>query len=113
MANDVDRPRKYAGAKHYAKVHTFRILTAVLAWVLIGLIFYYRPDWIKWGLRTGTRGIEAIGDSLPYPWGDRIEILLRELGGFIWLQITAVIVVLRMTLSILASGWRFGRRRDS
>jgi hypothetical protein len=39
-------------------VHSFRIITAVLAWVFIGFAFYYRPDWIKWGLRTATHGIE-------------------------------------------------------
>src|SRR3954464_5121807 len=79
--------RDYSGLKHHAKVHSFRIATAIVAWILIVGIFYYRPDWLKWGLRGATHGIEAIGDSLPYPWGDRIEIVLRELGGIIWLQI--------------------------
>jgi hypothetical protein len=42
-------------------VHSFRIITAILAWVFIGVAFYHRPDWIKWGLRTATHGIEAVG----------------------------------------------------
>ena len=64
----MDRPsRDYSGLRHHAKVHSFRIITAVLAWVFIGVAFYYRPDWIKWGLRTATHGIEAVGDALPSP----------------------------------------------
>jgi hypothetical protein len=102
--------RDYSGLKHHAKVHSFRIITAILAWVLIGVAFYYRPDWIKWGLRAATHGIEAVGDALPSPWGDRVEIVLRELGGFIWIQITALIILIRVTLSIVAAGWRRRRR---
>ena len=103
--------RDYSGLKHHAKVHSYRIATAIAAWVLVVAIFYYRPDWLKWGLRAATRGIESIGDSLPYPWGDRVEIVLRELGGIIWLQITAVILLLRVVLSSIAMAWRSRRGR--
>jgi len=50
----------------------------------------------KGALRAATHGIEAVGDALPSPWGDRIEIVLRELGGFIWIQITALIIFIRV-----------------
>jgi len=110
MPDIIDRKRDYSGLKHHAKVHSFRIVTAILAWVLIGVAFSYRPDWIKWALRAATPGIEAVGDALPSPWGDRIEIILRELGGFIWIQITALIIVIRVLLSIIAAGWRRRRR---
>ena len=103
--------RDYSGLKHHAKVHGFRIATAIGAWMLVVGTFYYRPDWIKWGLRAATHGIESIGDSLPYPWGDRVEIVLRELGGIIWLQITAVILLLRLVLSSIALAWRSRRSR--
>ncbi len=57
------RPRRdYTGLKHHAKVHSFRISTAILAWALIVAAFYYRPDLLKWALRTITHGIETIGD---------------------------------------------------
>jgi hypothetical protein len=102
--------RNYYGLKHHAKVHTFRITTAVLVWIGIVAAFYYRPEWIKWVLRTGTSGIETFGDSLPYPWGDRVEIVLRELGGLIWFQITALIIVFRVILSTIAMGWRYFSR---
>ncbi|HXO70342.1 MAG TPA: hypothetical protein VN838_15360 [Bradyrhizobium sp.] len=104
--------RDYTGLKHHAKVHSFRISTAILAWALIVAAFYYRPDLLKWALRTITHGIETIGDSLPSPWGDRAEVILRELGGFVWFQITLIIVAIRMLFSSIAMGWRFSRRGD-
>jgi hypothetical protein len=96
-------------------VHSFRISTAILAWGLIVAAFYYRPDLLKWVFRTITYGIETIGDStigdsLPSPWGDRAEVILRELGGFVWFQITAVIVVVRIIFSSIALGRRSSRR---
>lgn len=105
--------RRYSGLKHHAKVHSFRIATALLAWVLIGAAFYYRPDLIKQALRVGTHAIEAVGDAIPAPWGDRIEIILREVGGFIWLQITVLIIAMRIALSSFAGLWRLIRRRDA
>jgi hypothetical protein len=65
MPDIINRKRDYSGLKHHAQVHSLRIITAILAWVLIGVAFYYRPDWIKWALRAATRGIEAVGDALP------------------------------------------------
>ena len=103
--------RDYSGLKRHAKVHSYRIATAIAAWILVVAIFYYRPDLLKWALRSATHGIEAIGDALPYPWGDRAEIVLRELGGIIWLQITAVILLLRVVLSGIAMAWRSRRGR--
>jgi len=35
-----------------------------------------------------------------------------EIGGFIWLQITLIVVMLRVILSSLAGAWRLIRRRD-
>ena len=104
--------RDYSGIKHHAKVHSFRIVTAIMAWVLIVAAFYYRPDWLQWGLRTVTHEFEAIGDALPSPWGARIEVVLREIGGFVWIQITALIILLRLALSGIAMAWRHGRRRE-
>jgi hypothetical protein len=105
-AASVYQKRDYSGLKHHAKVHTFRIATAVATWLLIVGAFYYHPEWIKWGMRTITHGIETAADAIPYPWGDRIEIALRELGGFVWFQITLAIVSLRILLSSVAAVWR-------
>jgi hypothetical protein len=105
-AASVYQTRDYSGLKHHAKVHTFRIATAAAAWLLIIASFYYHPEWIKWALRNITYAIETAADAIPYPWGDRIEIALRELGGFVWFQITLAIVSLRIALSIVAAAWR-------
>ena len=103
--------RDYSGIRHHAKVHSFRIGTALLAWILIVAAFYSRPDWLQWGLRTVTHGFETIGDALPSPWGARIEVALREIGGFVWIQITALIILLRLAFSTIAMVWRSLRRR--
>ena len=34
---------RYSGLKHHAKVHSFRFLTVILAWLLIAAAFYQEP----------------------------------------------------------------------
>jgi hypothetical protein len=87
--------RRYAGLKHHAKVQSFRLVTVLFAWGLLALTFLYSPEWIRTGMRAGTRAIEAVGDALPGYWGAQAEIVLRELGGFLWIQITVVILAVR------------------
>jgi hypothetical protein len=113
MPNFDDPGPKYSGLKHHAKVHTFRIGTAILAWILIAAGLYYKPEWVQWGLRAVTRSMEAIGDAIPSPWGARLEVLLKEIGGFVWIQITALIILIRIVFSSIATGWRYTSRRDS
>jgi hypothetical protein len=55
--------------------------------------------------------MEIVGDSIPSPWGPRIEFVFREIGGFIWLQITLIVILLRVILSSIASAWRLLRGR--
>jgi len=57
--------------------------------------------------------METLGDTIPPPWGPRLEFVFREIGGFIWLQITLVVIILRMCLSGVAIVWRLLRQRDS
>jgi hypothetical protein len=46
---------RYTGLRHQVKVHSFRTLTVVLAWVLIVAAFYQKPE-----LLTGVqRAISA------------------------------------------------------
>jgi hypothetical protein len=49
-------------------------------------MLFYKPEWVRSGMRAGTRAIEAAGDALPSYWGAQAEIILRELGGFLWIQ---------------------------
>ena len=92
-------------------MHSFRIATVILAWVFIAAAFYEKPELLTWLQRVIQRGMEAVGDSIPPPWGPRIEFVFREIGGFIWLQITLIVVLLRVLLSGIANAWRLFRAR--
>jgi hypothetical protein len=98
--------RNRPGFGYHLKVHTFRTLTAVLAWVLVVAAFYQKPELLTSAQRLMQRGLEAVGGAVPSPWGARMEFVFREVGGVIWLQITIVILTLRMMLSTIAATWR-------
>ena len=107
------RDTSYTGLRRQVKVHSFRTMTVVLAWVLIVAAFYQKPESLTGIQRAIQRGIETLGDNIPPPWGPRIEFVFREIGGFIWLQITLIVVALRIVLSGIATAWRSVRRRDA
>jgi hypothetical protein len=104
---------RYSGLRHHAKVHSFRVVTVILAWLLIAAAFYQKPELLTGLQRAIQSGMEIIGDNIPSPWGPRIEFVFREIGGFIWLQITLIVVALRILLSGIAGVWRLLRRRDA
>jgi len=104
--DQLSRKTTRPGFRYHLKVHSFRTLTVVLAWVLIVLAFYERPEALTGAQRLIQRGIEAVGDAIPAPWGPRIEFVFREIGGLIWLQITLVVLALRIGLSAIAALWR-------
>src|SRR5215469_6832051 len=103
---DPDRP----GLRYHVRVHSFRVFTVILAWFLVVAAFYEKPDLLTDAQRLIQRGIEEIGDTIPPPWGSRIEFVFREIGGLIWLQITLLVIGLRMVLSSVAAIVRFFRR---
>lgn len=88
------------------------MLTVVLAWFVIVAAFYEWPEVLTATQRLIQRGFESLGDAIPSPWGPRIEFVFREIGGFVWLQITLFVVMLRIVLSTLAVMWRFIIRRN-
>lgn len=106
------RDNRYSGLRHHAKVHSFRLFTVVLAWICIGAAFYERPELLTGLQRAIQHGMEIIGDTIPPPWGPRIEFVFREIGGFIWLQITLIVVALRILLFGIAAVWHMARARD-
>jgi hypothetical protein len=110
--NSLKQDSRYTGLKHHAKVHSFRFVTVVLAWAGIAAAFYEKPELLTGLQRAIQKGMEALGDHIPSPWGPRIEFVFREIGGFIWLQITLIVIFLRVILSGTASVWRALRRRD-
>jgi hypothetical protein len=79
--------------------------------LLIAAAFYERPELLTGLQRAIQRAMEIVGDSIPPPWGPRIEFVFREIGGFIWLQITLIVVLLRVVLFGIASVWRLLRGR--
>jgi hypothetical protein len=82
--------------KKWARVHVFRVSTALLTILLLGICFLYRPELLKWYLRESMGLIEMASGMLPYPSGDQIEIALRSIGGHIWFQITLAIILVRV-----------------
>jgi hypothetical protein len=99
------------GIRYHLKVHTFRTMTVILAWLFLALAFYQDPAVLTGAQRLIQRGIEFVGDNIPPPWGPRIEFVFREVGGLIWLQITLLVLALRIVLSTLAMVFRTARRR--
>lgn len=100
------------GIRYHFKVFSFRTFTVILAWLLIVAAFYHKPELLTGAQRFVQRGIEAVGDAFPSPWGPRLEFMFREIGGVIWLQITLVVLALRLTLSTVAAAWRLIARQD-
>src|SRR5205085_881405 len=98
--------RDYSGLKHHAKVHTFRIGTAIVAWVLLIATFVIYPKLIAQMLRVFSHTVENVADAMPEQLGSYVEIGLRELGGMLWFQITAAIIVIRVACSLIAMAWR-------
>ena len=88
--NEDDRRRP--GFGYHVKVHSFRAVPVILAWVLIFAAFYEKPELLTGAQRVLQRGIEAVGDAIPPPWGPRIEFVFREIGGLIWLHVVLLIL---------------------
>jgi hypothetical protein len=93
------RDNSRPGFRYHLKVHAFRTFTVIFAWFLIVAAFYQKPEALTGAQRLLQHGIESIGDAIPSPRGPRIEFVCREIGGLIWLQITLLVVVLRVALS--------------
>ena len=107
------RDNSRLGFRYHLKVHSFRTLTVILAWVFLALAFYQDPEVLTGAQRLIQRGIEFVGDNIPSPWGPRIEFVFREVGGLIWLQITLLVLALRVVLSTIAMIFRTARRRSA
>jgi hypothetical protein len=97
--------RNRPGFGYHLKVHTFRTLTAVLAWALVVTAFYQKPELLTSAQQLMQRAIEVVGDAVPSA-GRSGWIAFREIGGLIWLQVTVMILALRIMLSTIAATWR-------
>jgi hypothetical protein len=81
--------------------HVFRIWTAcaILAAYVYGWV--YVPELLIWWKRATTSVIETGCGLLPYPWNDRIEATLGNIG--LWVQITLAIVAFRILVWVVLS----------
>ena len=98
--------------KTWFLTHLFRTWTAAATLIGLALGFFYKPEWITWWLRISMRGIELFTGALPYPWGDRLEVFLRGIGGSIWIQITVLIVLVRIIVWVMMYVIRGDRPAD-
>jgi hypothetical protein len=91
-------------AKARVRNHVFRFWTAaaILAAYVYGWL--YVPEVLTWWKRSTTAIIEAGCGLVPYPWGDRIEATLGNLG--LWVQITIAIVVFRILVWLVMAAFR-------
>jgi hypothetical protein len=104
---DPNRP----GLRYHVKVHSFRVFTVILAWFLVIAAFYEKPDLLIDAQRLVQRALEVVGDAIPPPWGPRIEFVFREIGGLIWIQITLLVICIRVALSSIAAIFRLIGRK--
>ncbi len=88
--------------KSWVRVQFFRLWTALATIVLLGLCFYYYPEWLQWYLRTATRSIERAADFLPSPWAAQTEVVLRTIGASVWFQFATAIVFFRVAMWAVA-----------
>jgi hypothetical protein len=102
-----------AQSRTWLRTLAARAGTLIVGWGVLGAAFVYRPDWLKWWLRSVTKWIEQISDVIPYPWGDRIEIFVRTVGASVWLQIALVIVAVRIIAWLIGAAWRRSRGADA
>jgi len=50
---------RFSGFRYHVKVHSFRIITVILAWLFIAAAFYEKPELLTGLQRAIQRGMEA------------------------------------------------------
>ena len=91
-----------------------RAWTALFTLAGLGAAFVYEPELLTLYLRTTMTAIERGTAALPYPWGDRLEVILRGIGGSGWTQFAFAIIIVRVIVWLIARFigycWRCIRR---
>ena len=91
----------WESTKARVRNHAFRIWTACAILVAYVYAWVQAPELLTWWKRTTTTVIEAGCSLLPYPWNDRIEATIGNIG--LWVQITLAIVAFRILVWALMS----------
>src|SRR5258708_35643046 len=97
--------------RRWILIHLTRLWTAFFTLAGLGAAFVYKPDWLTLYLRTTMTAIETGAAALPYPWGDRLEGILRGIGGVRLVQGVFAVLVGVGPVGVIASlrGNRCGR----
>ena len=82
--------------KSWMLTHMTRVWTAMVTLAGLGAAFVYKPEFLTLYLRTTMTAIETATAALPYPWGDRLEVILRGIGGSVWMQFAFAIIIVRV-----------------
>jgi hypothetical protein len=92
---------KWDGARAHVGRLVFRTWTALA--ILGGYVYnwVYHPEALTWWKRSTTAAIEWACGLVPYPWGDRAETSIGDLG--LWIQITLAILAFRLVVWLLMS----------
>jgi hypothetical protein len=107
------RMAEQCAVKRWLLTHATRAWTAIFTLAGLGVAFVYKPELLTLYLRTTMTAIETATAALPYPWGDRLEVILRGIGGSVWMQFAFAIIVVRMMAWLIARfiGYCWRRRR--
>jgi hypothetical protein len=99
--------------RRWILTHISRAWTALFTLAGLGAAFVYKPELLTLYLRTTMTAIETGTAALPYPWGDRAEVILRGIGGSVWMQFAFAIIVVRVIVWLIARfiGYCWCRRR--
>ena len=100
--------------RRWILTHVTRVWTALFTLAGLGAAFVYKPELLTLYLRTTMTAIERGTAALPYPWGDRLEVILRGIGGSVWMQFAFAIIIVRVIVWLIARFmgycWRCIRR---
>ncbi len=100
--------------REWLRSQFFRAWTAAAILAAYAYGWLYAPEILTGWKRATTKMIESACDLLPYPWGDRIEATIGNLG--LWVQITLAIIVFRILTWLVVTVFRrlwTARRRKS
>src|SRR5258705_8205114 len=97
--------------RRWILIHLTRLWTALFTLAGLGAAFVYKPDWLTLYLRTTMTAIETGASALPYPWGDRLEVILRGIGGFLGVGVVFSIVGGRVGVGVNSRGRCYFLRR--
>jgi len=88
----------------WSRVQFFRLWTALAVLSAYAYLWVNDPEYLTWWKRAIDTLIESGCGLLPYPWGDRIESTIGDIG--LWMQITLAVLLLRAVVGAFIVAFR-------